>query len=61
MKVQNELKLYDDFSGEGIEQTIAVESHGIHNDRIVLVIGKSRYVVIADQLARAIRNATNHR
>lgn len=42
-------------------ETIAVRNHWNYRDRCVLEIGGKSYTVLADDLRRAIDNATNQR
>lgn len=65
MKVTNEIEVYE---VDGKDETpavdrikIHVESHWNMNDRVVLNMGDIKYTVMADDLEKAIRNATNHR
>ena len=62
--VKNELKAYEhndkDVSVLSPAVALAIVSHGIHSDRVVLITpGGDRFTLIAKDLKAAIDNATN--
>ena len=59
MRITVELDTYPD--GEKDKDEIIVKSHWNYNDRVVLVVGGDEYILVADQLERAIKSACNHR
>jgi hypothetical protein len=64
MKVKNELQVYEQDGKEikGIEYPIVkIESHWNYKDRVVVEIDGKKVTLIADDLRRAIDNATNHK
>lgn len=64
MKVKNEIEIYelDDTEVSSANRIhIGIDSHWNSNDRIVLVVAGKRYTVIAEDLRKAITNATNHK
>ena len=61
MKVQNEITVYEIDGTETRNSNIAIESHWNWHDRVVLIVGGKEYTVEAEDLTRAIANATNHR
>lgn len=50
---------YSDGATIGNRRSIVVKNHWNHSDRVVLVVGDTEYVVIADDLRAAIANAVN--
>ena len=64
MHVQNKLQIYEINGSDvpvGKEPKLLVESHWSIKNRIVLSVGGKKITVIADDLRRAIDNATNAR
>ena len=61
IKVVNEIDIYeeDDEDVATRDKILRIESHWHMNDRVVLIIGKKRYTLIAQDLKKAIENATN--
>ena len=41
--------------------TLIVRSHWNYSDRVVMRIGGTEYIFLADDLIRAVNNARNHR
>jgi hypothetical protein len=64
MKVENEIQIYE-VNGYEIKTPpvpyLKIASHGIRDAFVVIEIDGQRYTVIASQLEKAIRNATNWR
>ncbi len=64
IKVSNEMTIYEIDGKEvggllAVENTLTVRSHWNRNALVVLEYGGRRLAVSADDLQRAIRNATN--
>lgn len=62
IKVQSEVVVYERNGKEAQDYSdvVVVESHHIFDDRVVLVIGDTRLLVIAHDLQAAIINACNN-
>jgi len=60
MKVRTEVQVYELNGNEANGKNIAIENDWISATRVILVVGKYRYLVSAANLRRAIDNATNH-
>ncbi len=58
IKSKNEVRIYELDYGE-CRKSFDVESDGIFDDRVILVIGGHRYQVVAEDLKMALTNATN--
>ena len=61
LKIQTAVDVYEIDGLDVAGKKVIVLSHWNDNRRVVLAIGDTKYTVIADDLERAIRNATNHR
>lgn len=58
IKSKNEVRIYEVDNKES-RDSFNVESDGIFDSRIILIIGGHRYQVVARDLRLAIENATN--
>ena len=58
MKVETKLKTYVENAGEK-RIDITVKSHGSFHDRVIIEIDGKEYIIIAQQLQKAITNAIN--
>ena len=62
MKVINEIEVYEvDGDKEATCDPVKIKSHWVFEDRVILIIGGHEYTVSADDMKRAIDNATNVR
>lgn len=64
IKVQSEVPIYE-INGEEIplnkNKSLTICSHWNQESKVVLVIGRRRYTVVASDLQAAVANATNSR
>jgi hypothetical protein len=62
IKVKQTVEIYEENDQEvslGKEKSIGVESHWNHDEWVILIAGKRRITVNAEDLKTAIDNATN--
>lgn len=58
ISVKCDLKTYPTYSSEE-EEEVYMESHGIHDDRVVLTVNGQSVVVLVKDLKAAIQNCSN--
>ena len=62
MKITNTINTVpDDTERSGQPTTVDVSSHWTYNDRVNIAFGPVTVTVLADDLKRAVDNATNHK
>lgn len=64
MEVENQIKIYEINDKEvsiGEDKYLIIKNHWNRDTLIVIKIGKSEYTVSAEELKKAIENATNWR